>query len=77
VNRWLSAKWKQPMLDALTKSHLEEQEWINADAVAQCLRQTAEAGHVPNQIWYIYVLESWLRHESAMQRQTSRMYSLT
>jgi hypothetical protein len=45
--------------------------------VAQRLRQTAETGHVPNQIWYIYVLESWLRHESAMRSQTPHMYSHT
>jgi len=77
VNRWLSTKWKQPMLDVLSKARLEEQGWVSADAVARCLRQTAETGHVPNQLWYIYVLESWLRHESAMQSQTSRMYSLT
>jgi asparagine synthase (glutamine-hydrolysing) len=77
VNRWLSAKWKQPMLDVLSKSRLDEQGWISADAVARSLRETAERGHVPNQIWYIYVLESWLRHESAMKSQTSSMYSLT
>ncbi|HXA66339.1 MAG TPA: asparagine synthase (glutamine-hydrolyzing) [Bryobacteraceae bacterium] len=77
VNRWLSAKWKQPMLDVLSKSRLGEQGWISADAVAGCLRETAQSGHVPNQLWYIYVLESWLRHESAPQRQTSGMYSLT
>jgi asparagine synthase (glutamine-hydrolysing) len=77
VNRWLSAKWKQPMLDVLSKSLLAEQGWISADRVAQGLRQTAETGHVPNQIWYIYVLESWLRHETALQRQPSGMFSLT
>ena len=77
VNRWLSAQWKQPMLDVLAKSRLEEQGWVSADAVAQCLRETAENGHVPNQIWYIYVLESWLRHESALQHQKSNVYSLT
>src|ERR1700730_17871555 len=77
VNRWLSAKWKQPMLDVLTKALVQEQGWVSADAVARCLRETAESGHVPNQIWYIYVLESWLRHESAIKSQTSRMYSLT
>jgi asparagine synthase (glutamine-hydrolysing) len=73
VNRWLSAKWKQPMLDVLEKSRLEEQGWINADAVARCLRESAESGQVPNQIWYIYVLESWLRHESAAKRNYSEL----
>ena len=77
VNRWLSAKWKQPMLDVLPKALLHEQGWVSADAVARCLHKTAAQGHVPNQLWYIYVLESWLRHETAMQHPTSRMYSLT
>lgn len=77
VNRWLSGKWKQPMLDVLDKALLEEQGWVSAKAVARCLRQTAESGHVPNQIWYIYVLESWLRHESSTRNATPRMYSLT
>ncbi len=66
VNRWLAGKWKQPMLDVLSKSRLEAQGWIKADAVARCLRETAESGQVPNQIWYIYVLESWLRHAEAV-----------
>ena len=77
VNRWLSAKWKQPMLDVLDRALLDEQGWVNAKDVARCLRKTAETGHVPNQIWYIYVLESWLRHESELKNATSRMYSLT
>lgn len=77
VNRWLSARWKQPMLDLLLSARLEQQGWIDAGAVARCLNQAAESGRVPNQIWYIYVLESWLRHESTIKQQTSRMYSLT
>ena len=76
VNRWLSANWKQPMLDMLANGLVHEHGWVRADAVARCLSETSERGYVPNQIWYIYVLESWLQHENAMQRQTSRMCSL-
>jgi asparagine synthase (glutamine-hydrolysing) len=77
VNRWLSSKWKQPMLDLLAESRLEELGWIDANAVAQRLVETAESGHVPNQIWYIYVLESWLRQGTAMKEPKFQMYSLT
>ena len=74
---WHTPVRERAQFAARLQARLEEQGWISADAVARCLRQTAESGHVPNQLWYLYVLESWLRHENAMQPQTSRMYSLT
>jgi len=47
----------------LQTSIANEQGWINSRAVLDRLTAAAQEGRAPNQLWYIYVLESWLRHE--------------
>ena len=49
----------------LADSLLERGGWIRAAPARALLARTAAEGAVPNQLWYIYVLESWLRHERA------------
>ncbi len=76
VNRWLAGKWKQPLLDVLSNSHLQDKGWVDAHAAANCLEREATVGHVPNQLWYIYVLESWLRHDAVVNRESAGALSL-
>lgn len=68
VNRWLAGKWKQPMLDALSDSTLAREGWLDAARAADCLRHESANGRVPNQLWYVYVLESWVRREREAAR---------
>ncbi|HYY97419.1 MAG TPA: hypothetical protein VE642_02455, partial [Pyrinomonadaceae bacterium] len=49
--------------DALRDSLAEKHGWIRADAALARLEESARRGHAPNQLWYVYVLESWLRRE--------------
>ena len=68
VNRWLSGRWKKALADVLSDSQLERQGWLQAGPALRSLEQTSASGHVPNQLWYIFVLESWLRRETAANR---------
>ncbi|HYN86605.1 MAG TPA: hypothetical protein VER32_15255, partial [Pyrinomonadaceae bacterium] len=37
--------------------------WVNSAAVLEESRRAAARGHAPNQLWYLFVLETWLRRE--------------
>src|SRR5215216_446417 len=63
VNRWLVGRWQQPITELLQTSIADRQGWINSRAVLDRLTAAAYECWAPNQLWYIFVLESWLRHE--------------
>jgi len=63
VGRWLVGRWRDALTESLQTSVLEREGWINSRAALARLNVAAEQGSAPNQLWYIFVLESWLRHE--------------
>ena len=79
IQRWLIGHWKNVVEDTLRTSLLEQEGWINSRAVLQRLAAAAKEGWAPNQLWYIFVLESWLRHEQNFRSvpEEHDFYSLT
>jgi asparagine synthase (glutamine-hydrolysing) len=71
VNRWLVGRWQQPLTELLETSLADQQGWINCRAVRNRLNVAAQEGRAPNQLWYIFVLESWLRHEQDFRTASS------
>lgn len=65
VQRWLAGRWRSRLEELLTDSLLEQRGWLHAPAARELLARTSERSFVPNQLWYIFVLETWLRHEQA------------
>jgi len=63
VQRWLVGRWRNALTESLQTSVLAREGWINAGAVLDRLMLAAEQGSAPNQLWYIFVLEKWLRYE--------------
>ncbi|HKS27225.1 MAG TPA: asparagine synthase (glutamine-hydrolyzing) [Pyrinomonadaceae bacterium] len=63
VGRWMAGRWRADVEAMLQDSLLEREGWIRKDAAIELLNQAAERGEAPNQLWYIFVLESWLRRE--------------
>jgi asparagine synthase (glutamine-hydrolysing) len=63
VQRWLAGKWRDRAEATFRDSLLESDGWICGDAVLAQLDRAAQAGWSPNQLWYLFVLESWLRGE--------------
>jgi asparagine synthase (glutamine-hydrolysing) len=63
VQRWLVGRWQPAVRELMETSILDRQGWINSRAVLNRLTAAAEQGFAPNQLWYIFVLESWLRRE--------------
>jgi len=63
VQRWLAGRWRSKLEDLLHNSQLEREGWVRSAQTLQLLDKASRTGWVPNQLWYIFVLESWLRHE--------------
>jgi len=71
VQRWLVDRWRNTVTKFLRTSLLDQEGWINSRAVLDQLNIAAQNGWAPNQLWYIFVLEAWLRHERNSNRQTN------
>ncbi len=65
VQRWITGRWRNAVEESLRDSLLEREGWILSGPVLACLEKAAREGWAPKQLWYIFVLESWLRHERA------------
>lgn len=70
VNRWLAGRWRKGFEEMLETSVAAQEGWIDAGAVKRYLAETAPSGSVPNQLWYIYVFEKWIRHERRLSPQS-------
>ncbi len=65
VQRWLAGRWRAAFEDSLHDSMLAREGYIRADAVRTVLQQCSDSGPTPMQLWYLYVLETWFRHDRA------------
>ncbi|MDQ6786589.1 MAG: asparagine synthase (glutamine-hydrolyzing) [Acidobacteriota bacterium] len=63
VQRWITGHWRGAIEEVLRDSLLEQEGWINSAATLELLKKSAEKNWAPRQLWFIYVLESWLRYE--------------
>jgi len=72
VNRWLVGRWRSALTELLADAISDREGWINSRAVIEQLNVAAEKGWAPNQFWYIFVLESWMRHEQNSRTDIDR-----
>ncbi|HKR61718.1 MAG TPA: asparagine synthase (glutamine-hydrolyzing) [Pyrinomonadaceae bacterium] len=63
VQRWLTGRWREKMVELMSDSLLEREGWIRAEPVIKELNKSASHNWAPNQLWYLLVLELWLRRE--------------
>jgi asparagine synthase (glutamine-hydrolysing) len=64
VGRWLVGRWRSCVESTMRESCLAEAGWIRRDAVLAELAAAARRGSAPQQLWYLFVLESWVRAEA-------------
>lgn len=66
VQRWITGRWRAAVEESLRDSLLDREGWIDsANALVQ-LKRAAESGWSPKQLWYIFVLETWLKQERGL-----------
>lgn len=63
VQRWMAGRWRVEVEESLRASLLGAEGWIETGAALSLLEEAARLGTAPVQVWYLYVLESWLRYE--------------
>ncbi len=78
VQRWLVGRWRGAVEESLRGGLLEQQGLIHSGAVLEQLEKAAVNGWAPNQLWYLFVLEKWLRRQedSAAKSDVQRAESL-
>jgi asparagine synthase (glutamine-hydrolysing) len=63
VHRWIVGKWRDRVRETFTDAYLAREGWINAKAALVQLDASIERGWASTQLWYLFVLELWLRYE--------------
>jgi asparagine synthase (glutamine-hydrolysing) len=63
VQRWITGRWRPEVEASLRDSLLEKEGWIRTGSALRWLEKAAQTGWVPKQLWYLFVLESWLKNE--------------
>ena len=61
VGRWIAGQLRGQVEQAFADSALGRQGWIRPEAVRDQLRKST--GEAPLQLWYLFVLESWMKAE--------------
>lgn len=65
AQRWLATRWLANARELFHHSLLDSEGWIRASAVLKQLDVAGARKTAPLQLWYLYVLENWLRYERA------------
>lgn len=63
VQRWIAGHWRGAVENVLRDSLLEKEGWLNSAAALDLLAKSAAKNWTPRQLWFVFVLESWLRFE--------------
>ena len=64
AERWLIGPWRRQVSNLVQSDPLLESEaWLRKGALPAAWRHAVENRHAPRQLWYLIVLENWLRFE--------------
>jgi asparagine synthase (glutamine-hydrolysing) len=69
VQKWLTGHWRNHFTALLRDSLAEKEGWINVQPALKLLENSVEKNQAPRQLWFIFVLESWLRFEKSLLTQ--------
>lgn len=63
VERWIAGRWRRAVEERFADSLLADEGWIRKEPVLRALRDAPADGQVSHHIWYLLVLEEWMRAE--------------
>ena len=72
VQRWLAGRWYRTAFETMSDSLLGKEGWIHQPAVLEEFERAAAKGHAPLQLWHIYALELWMRHEQSISVEVAK-----
>lgn len=65
VERWLVEHWSRELGELGEGSRLAAGGWVNGAALGKAVKVALAGKRVPQQLWWLLVLEFWLRREAA------------
>lgn len=68
AQRWLVGRWRPMVRESFADSLLEQGGWIRGSTLVREFERVPPGGIAPVQLWYLYVLESWLRAEASFKQ---------
>jgi asparagine synthase (glutamine-hydrolysing) len=71
VERWLTGKWQTRVAETLRDSILAKEGWIQGGPTMKWLKEATQTGATAKQLWYLFVLELWLRNENEERKQAT------
>jgi asparagine synthase (glutamine-hydrolysing) len=63
VEQWVAGRWYTEVRRLFEDSVLEREGWVHSSAIRADLDRAHQRGVAPTRLWYLYVLESWMRRE--------------
>lgn len=63
AQQWIAGRWNAQAREAFDDSVLAREGWIRRERVLRQLETAASTPEAPLQLWYLYVLEMWMRQE--------------
>ncbi len=67
AERWLADQGHDALEETIKESWLEQNDWLRPGALAAVAREAAGARDAQAQLWFLLVLEHWMRKNSKMQ----------
>jgi asparagine synthase (glutamine-hydrolysing) len=68
AQRWLVTHWLERGRHAFDDSILAREGWISRENALAELRRSAQLGRAGEELWNLFVIESWLQHEAQERR---------
>jgi asparagine synthase (glutamine-hydrolysing) len=77
VEDWMGRRWHRRVADSLSESLLVADGWISQPAVTRELAESVRTGRASRRLWYLWVLEEWLRTERGSLRAGGEAVALS
>jgi asparagine synthase (glutamine-hydrolysing) len=65
VQRWIAGRWSGAVEQQFRDSVLVKEGWLDGEAVLRLARQSKRVGRAPNRLWYLFVLETWMKQQAS------------
>lgn len=65
VTRWLTTRWQNDVSETFHNPSIALRGWVNLDSLQSAWKRAVVQRRAPVQLWYLYVLEHWLRAHGA------------
>jgi asparagine synthase (glutamine-hydrolysing) len=65
VEEWMGRRWHSRVAESFAESALVAGGWVRADGLRKELDAASASGRASRRLWYLWVLEEWLRTERA------------